>query len=154
MDSSIFLGTAWRPNSLYASFPFFHLQTSNVNFRLKALGLYNFVTGVLGWGGGLINTEGDLYPGWCYNRTKKAFQNKPQSSADLLTHFFKLHQNVVKNRIHFNASLRGAFIQGLVTGCIFCLQVDRLRAVSYFSLQCYCTRNLSTQAAKPQETRA
>ena len=36
-----------------------------------------------------------------------------------LTHFFKLRQNVVKNRIHFNASLRGAFIQGLVTGCCY-----------------------------------
>ena len=44
-------------------------------------------------------------------------------------------------------------MQGLVTGCIFCLQVDRLRAVSYFSLQSYCTRNLSTQAAKPRGAR-
>ena len=70
-----------------------------------------------------------------------------------LTHFFKLRQDVVKNRIHFNASLRGAFIQRLVTGCIFCLQVDRLRAVSYFSLQSYCIRNLSTQAAKPRAAR-
>ena len=116
--------------------------------------MYNFVTGVLG---GLINTEGDLYPGWCYNRTTKAFENKLQSSADQntfeFTHFFKLHQNVVKNRIHFNTSLKEAFIQGLVTGCIFCFQVDRLRAVSYFSLQSYCTRNLSTQAAKPRAAR-
>ena len=31
---------------------------------------------------------------------------------------------------------------------------SRLRAVSYFSLQSYCTRNPSTRAAKPQETRA
>ena len=70
-----------------------------------------------------------------------------------LTHFFKLRQDAVKNRIHFNASLRGTFIQGLVTGCIFCLQVDRLRAVSYFSLQSYCIRNLRKQAAKPRAAR-
>ena len=30
------------------------------------------------------------------------------------------------------------------------LNVPRLRAVSYFSLQSYCTRNLSTRAAKPR----
>ena len=68
-----------------------------------------------------------------------------------LTHFFKLHQNIVKIRIHFNTSLREAFVQGFVTGCIFCLQVDRLRAVSYFSLQSYCTRNLSKPRAARNE---
>ena len=31
--------------------------------------------------------------------------------------------------------------------------VVRLRAVSYFSLQCYCTQNLSTRAAKPLAAR-
>ena len=30
---------------------------------------------------------------------------------------------------------------------------NRLRAVSYFSLQSYCTRNLSTRAAKPRAAR-
>ena len=32
----------------------------------------------------------------------------------------------------------------------FCLFAPRLRAVSYFSLQSYCTRNLSTRVAKPR----
>ena len=33
------------------------------------------------------------------------------------------------------------------------LESGRLRAVSYFSLQSYCTRNLSTRAAKPRAAR-
>ena len=32
---------------------------------------------------------------------------------------------------------------------VFLLPKIRLRAVSYFSLQSYCTRNLSTRAARP-----
>ena len=146
MDSSIFWGTAWRPNSQYARFPFFHLQTSNVNFWLKPLGLYNFVTGVLG--GAYKILKGTYIRGGVISGLKKRFKTSYKAVLIKilfeLTHFFKLHQNIVKIRIHFNTSLREAFVQGFVTWCIFCLQVDRLRAVSYFSLQSYCTRNLST----------
>ena len=36
---------------------------------------------------------------------------------------------------------------------IQCAVKPRLRAVSYFSLQSYCTQNLSTRAAKPGAAR-
>ena len=153
MDSSIFWGTAWRPNSQYARFPFFHLQTSNVNFWLKPLGLYNFVTGVLG--GAYKILKGTYIRGGVISGLKKRFKTSYKAVLIKilfeLTHFFKLHQNIVKIRIHFNTSLREAFVQGFVTWCIFCLQVDRLRAVSYISLQSYCTRNLSKPRAARNE---
>ena len=60
--------------------------------------------------------------------------------------FVELQKNMV-------CDLRGWNFPLLFLVCSADLDMHRLRAVSYFSLQSCCTRNLSTRAAKPRAAR-
>ena len=74
-------------------------------------------------------------------------------SMDPISYTF-LHGFVhVLANLHFLCETSTRHEDSCFPGEFVCLRSNRLRAVSCFSLQSYCTRNLSTQAAKPGAAR-